>query len=94
VDLLLLWMVSRPFTISRAEAKSLQSVFGMIEVSLIAAWFAGLFSIASMVLVTKDSTGKSVQVVKKWGWVPVAVNILVTVAIFATPRIGAVAGPP
>jgi hypothetical protein len=92
--LLLLWMLSRPFTISRVEARSLQSVFGIIEVSLIAAWFAGLFSIASMVLLTKNNTATSVQVVKKWGWISVAVNILVTVAIFATPRIGAVAGPP
>ena len=40
--LLLLWMLSRPFTISRTEAKGLQSVFGMIQVSLIAAWFASL----------------------------------------------------
>lgn len=91
---LLLWMLSRPFTIGRAEAKSLQSVFGMIEVSLIAAWFAGLFSIASLVLVTKNSTAESAQLVKKWGWISVAVTILVTVAIFATPRVGAVAGPP
>jgi hypothetical protein len=92
--LLLLWMLSRPFTISRVEARSLQSVFGIIEVSLIAAWCAGLLSIASMVVLAKSSTATSVQVEKKWGWISAAVNILVTVAIFATPRIGAVAGPP
>ena len=49
--LLLVWMISRPFTISRAEAKSLQTVYGIFQANLIAVWFAGLSSLASMVLV-------------------------------------------
>lgn len=92
--LLLLWMLSRPFTINRAEAKTLDAVFMVIQVSLIAGWFAGLFSVTSLMLVMKGNAGKSLGMAKNWGWISIAANILVTVTIFTTPRVGAIAGPP
>jgi hypothetical protein len=90
--LLLVWMLSGPFTITRAEARTVQAVFKAIEISLIAAWFAGLLSIASMVLVIKNAD--SGVAAMRWGWISFSANILVTIIILAAPRVGAIGGPP